>query len=130
MSEAFSPGSMVRARGRDWVVLPDSTAELVRVRPADGRPEEATEIVAALEPIASTRFDPPDVSAPGDHHATALLRDALVAGQTTGAGPLRSFARLGFNPRAYQLVPLLVALRLDPVRLLLADDVGLGKTAE
>lgn len=130
MSALFSPGSMVRARGRDWVVLPDSTAEVVRVRPADGRPEEATEILAALEPIASARFDPPDVSAPGDHHSTALLRDALVAGQTTGAGPLRSFARLGFNPRAYQLVPLLVALRLDPVRLLLADDVGLGKTAE
>ena len=82
------------------------------------------------QPAAPARFAPPDISAPGDHHATALLRDALVAGQTTGAGPLRGFARLGFNPRAYQLVPLLVALRMHPVRLLLADDVGLGQTAE
>ena len=130
MSALFSPGTMVRARGRDWVVLPDTTSKVVRVRPADGRPEEATEILAALESVVPARFAPPDISAPGDHHATALLRDALVAGQTTGAGPLRGFARLGFNPRAYQLVPLLVALRMDPVRLLLADDVGLGKTAE
>ncbi|MBZ9857065.1 DEAD/DEAH box helicase [Mesorhizobium sp. CA13] len=47
-----------------------------------------------------------------------------------GAGPFRSAARLSFEPRAYQLVPLIMALRMQTVRLLIADDVGIGKTIE
>ena len=34
------------------------------------------------------------------------------------------------DPRPYQLVPLLLALRQETVRLLIADDVGIGKTIE
>jgi len=83
-----------------------------------------------LEPIASAHFSPPDPSQAGPQEAARLLREALRLSLRRGAGPFRSAARLGFQPRAYQLVPLMMALKLDPIRLLIADDVGVGKTIE
>lgn len=128
----WSPGSLVRARGREWVVLSGSDAEVLRVRPISGSEEEQTYIHMALEavPIADASFPKPDPSQKAGHDAALLLRDALVLSLRRGAGPFRSFGQIAIEPRAYQLVPLLMALKLDPVRLLIADDVGIGKTIE
>lgn len=127
---SFTVGSLVAARGRDWVVLPGTTDDCVLVRPLGGTDDEVTGILPALETVGSTTFDPPDPRVPGDHRSAALLRDALRIGFRSSAGPFRSLGAIAVEPRPYQLVPLLMALRLDPVRLLIADAVGIGKTIE
>jgi superfamily II DNA or RNA helicase len=126
----YTVGSLVKARGREWVVLPDSTDDLLVLRPLGGSDDEIAGIYIPLEPVAPATFDLPDPSQVGDYRSARLLRDAIRLGFRSSAGPFRSFARVGFEPRPYQLVPLLMALKLDPIRLLVADDVGIGKTIE
>ena len=128
----FSPGSIVRARGREWIVLSGSTPDVLRVRPVTGSDEDATRLHLALEPepVAPSTFPWPTAEQRASHDGALLLRDALRLSLRRGAGPFRCLGQLAVEPRAYQLVPLLMALKLDPVRLLIADDVGVGKTIE
>ena len=118
----FAVGSLVRARGREWVVLPQSEQDLLMLRPLGGSQEEVTGIYVPLEPVEHARFDLPDPARLGDFRSCRLLRDALRLGFRSSAGPFRSFAHLAIEPRPYQLVPLLMALKLDPIRILIADD--------
>jgi superfamily II DNA or RNA helicase len=126
----YTVGSLVRARGREWVVLPESNDQLLILRPLGGSEQETTGIYRGLETVEEASFALPDPQALGDYRSCRLLRDAVRLGFRSSAGPFRSFAHIGVEPRPYQFVPLLMALKLDPVRLLIADDVGIGKTIE
>lgn len=135
MTEAgpnFLPGNLVHARGREWVVQSDSQPDWLRLRPLGGADDDIVALIPELEfqPVESATFPWPDPARPGNHSAALLLRDALRLKLRAGGGPFRSFGNIAVEPRAYQLVPLLMALRLSTVRLLIADDVGIGKTIE
>mgnify|MGYP001159290362 FL=1 len=126
----YAVGALVRARGREWVVLPESGADTLVLRPLGGTDDEIAGIDLNLEDIQPARFELPDPQQVGDYRSARLLRAAVRLGFRSSAGPFRSFARINVEPRPYQLVPLLLALKQDPVRLLIADDVGIGKTIE
>ncbi|HZU76203.1 MAG TPA: helicase-related protein [Dehalococcoidia bacterium] len=135
MTTGYAVGSLVTARGRDWVVLPESSLtgapdDLLVLRPLGGSDDDIAAVFPAFEDVSGALFAPPEPDDLGDAAAAGLLRSALRIGFRSGAGPLRSLAGIAVEPRPYQLVPLLMALRQETVRLLISDDVGIGKTVE
>jgi superfamily II DNA or RNA helicase len=130
MDVAYAAGSLVTARGREWVVLPDSDPELLVLRPLGGTDDDIAAVFPALEQVTEARFPAPAAEDLGDAQAAGLLRTALRVGFRSSAGPFRSLASIAVEPRAYQLVPLLMAMRQAVVRMAICDDVGIGKTIE
>lgn len=133
-STQYQPGTLINYRNRDWMVLPSDDSEILIIKPLGGSEEEETAIFLPLqlpgEKIKDAQFPKPKSDEIGSFQTARLLFDASKLSFRNSAGPFRCMGKLSFRPRSYQLVPLVMALKQDTVRLMVADDVGIGKTIE
>ena len=138
MSSAPVPGAVVKVRGASWKVLGRSKLKYgydeIHCRGLSGlvRDKEAR-FVWELEP-GSTVLDPAAVKlvrddSPGLVDTKLHLAAAFRATPTTTRRPL-TLGRAAIDDLSFQHLPVEKALSQDRVRLLIADDVGLGKTLE
>jgi len=131
--EALLPGTEVTARGLRWEVVfvqPAGAESIYRLRCLEGGPHLQGRELDLLVPFervtpVATELAP---TTPGRVQDWRVYHDAFLLEQALGPDALLAAQPGRLRPAPYQLVPVMRALSLPRPRLLLADDVGLGKT--
>jgi ERCC4-related helicase len=97
----------------------------------DGGEAAQERFYVPFEDIEEGTLDWPATDQVGRFAAQDLLLRAYRLSMLHGTAPLLSLQRSRVIPKDYQLVPVVMALEQEErVRMLIADDVGLGKTVE
>ncbi|MBD0403240.1 helicase-related protein [Flammeovirga sp. EKP202] len=134
MSTKNLPGNLIKFRGRTWVILPQENEDIFLLKPLGGSEEEITAVYKPLLKIEGgfkeAHFQEPTVEDIDNFETAQLLFHATRLSFRNAGGPFRCMGKLSFRPRSYQVVPLVMALKQQITRLLIADDVGIGKTVE
>ena len=133
----FKTGTLVEFRNRPWVVQQSDSSDLMILKPLGGTDAEVIGLYRPLYDngldIRSYNFCRPsanDIGKYGYKSSAKILYNACRLSFRDIAGPFQCLGRLSFEPRPYQMVPLILALKQEKIRLLISDDVGIGKTLE